>query len=122
LCAGLAARRESEGGALVQLAISRCDVRQDQLDTMGALVAESKVRWDGVLHGLPRSPPVSEAGDGSALGPAHTPTVSAEQDNGWLGATMSMDEAEIGDGDGDLLPTEGPLLDLGGEFDDNEAD
>ena len=115
LCAGLSARRESEGGALTQLAISGCDVRQDQVDTMGALIAESKVRWDGVLHGLPRSPPASEAGDGSALGPASTHTEH------WLGATMSLDEGEIGDGDGDLLPAEGPLLDPG-EFGDNEAD
>ncbi|KAI0250520.1 hypothetical protein BJV78DRAFT_1283137 [Lactifluus subvellereus] len=124
LCAGLAARREGEGGALAQLAISRCNVRQEQLDTMGALVAESKVRWDGVLHGLLRSPSVSEAGDGSVLGSAPTPTVNAEQGSDWLGAMMSMDEAQIGDGDGDLLPAEGPLLDPGefGEFDDNEAD
>jgi hypothetical protein len=34
---------------------------------------------------------------------------------------MSLDEGEIGDGDGDLLPAEGPLLDPG-EFGDNEAD
>ncbi|KAI0301959.1 hypothetical protein B0F90DRAFT_270533 [Multifurca ochricompacta] len=39
---GLSARMVNEGGAIAQLAIWRCDVRQEQVDTLGELVEESK--------------------------------------------------------------------------------
>lgn len=52
LRAGLMARKESDSGTLAQLSIWRCEVLKDQLDALGALVAESKVRWDGISHVL----------------------------------------------------------------------
>jgi hypothetical protein len=117
LRAGLIARREGEVGALTQLSISRCDVLKEQLDALGALVAESKVRWDGILHVLPLSPPVSEAGDGSAqeLTPAHA--AGTAQVNDWHGAAT---EPEMGHGDGDVTPVNGqsPLL-FPGELDED---
>ena len=92
LRAGLVARKEGEGGTLTQLSIWRCDVLREQLDVLGALVTESKVRWDGVSH-------ASEAGDGHSS------------------ATIGED-SEVGNGDGDLALGEGesPLL-LPGELD-----
>jgi F-box-like len=113
LRAGLVARKESGGGSLAQLSIWRCDVLKDQLDALGALVAESKVRWDGVLSS---SRPASEARDSNAeLRPVHMPTTG--QGNNWQGAATIIEEPEIGHGDGDLPPIEGhnPLL-VPGEF------
>ncbi|KAI9448462.1 hypothetical protein H4582DRAFT_2068969 [Lactarius indigo] len=59
LRAGLAARKGCEGAALAQLAVRRCAVRQEQVDTLGEFMGESKVIWDGVLRGPPRSLPVN---------------------------------------------------------------
>ena len=82
LRAGLVARKESDSGTLAQLSIWRCEVLKDQLDALGALVAESKVRWDGISHVLsPRL--ASKARD------------------------TIMEEPETGHGDGDLPPLEG---------------
>jgi hypothetical protein len=92
LRAGLVARKESDSGTLAQLSIWRCEVLKDQLDALGALVAESKVRWDGISHVLsPRL--ASKARD------------------------TIMQEPETGDDDGDLPPLEdhSPLL-VPGEF------
>jgi hypothetical protein len=119
LHAGLVARMESDGGSLSQLSIWRCDVLKDQLDALGALVAESKVRWDGVLSS---SRPASEARDSNAeLRFAHAAT--AVQGNDWQGVATIMEEPEMGHGDGDLPPVEGhnPLLVPGelGELDED---
>ena len=113
LRAGLVARKESGGGSLAQLSIWRCDVLKDQLDALGALVAESKVRWDGILS---PSRPASEARDSNAeLRLVHTATTG--QGNNWQGVATIMEEPEMGHGDGDLPPIEGhnPLL-VPGEF------
>jgi hypothetical protein len=98
LRAGLVARKESGGGPLAQLSIWRCDVLKDQLDDLGALVAESKVRWDGVLS---PSRPASEARDGNAeLMPAHA--AAAGQGNDWQGVAAILEEpGELGDLDED---------------------
>lgn len=119
LHAGLAARKESDGGSLAQLSIWRCDVLKDQLDALGVLVAESKVRWDGVLSS---SWPASEARDSNAeLRFAHAAT--AAQGNDWQGVATIMEEPEMGHGDDDLPPVEGhnPLLVPGelGELDED---
>jgi hypothetical protein len=97
LRAGLVARKESGGGSLAQLSIWRCDVLRDQLDALGALVAESKVRWDGVLS---PSGPASEArGSNAELMPAHAAT--AGQGN-WQGVGAILEEpGELGDLDED---------------------
>jgi hypothetical protein len=92
LRAGLMARKESDCGTLAQLSIWRCEVLKDQLDALGALVAESKVRWDGISHVL--SPRLASK--------ARDPII---------------EEPETGHDDGDLPPLEGhsPLL-VPGEF------
>ena len=108
LRAGLVARKEGEQGPLTQLSIWRCDVLKEQLDVLGVLVTESKVRWDGVLH-------ASEAANGHAQGPASTHAANAGQGSNWPGSATIV---EVGNGDGDLPPVEGqsPLL-LPGELD-----
>lgn len=63
LRAGLEARKGCEGGALTQLAVRRCAVRQEQVDALGEFIGESKVRWDGVLPGPPRPVPVTVVPD-----------------------------------------------------------
>jgi len=115
---GLVARREGESGPLTQLSIWRCNVLKEQLDVLGALVTESKVRWDDVLHVDTPSPPASEAEDGNAQGLAPIHAASAEQGNDWHGAATIVEEPEVGHGDGDLPPVGGqsPLL-LPGELD-----
>ena len=116
LRAGLVARKESDGGSLAQLSIWRCDVLKDQLDVLGALVAESKVRWDGVLS---PSRPASEARDINAeLRLGH-----AAQGNDWQGVATIIEEPEMGHGDGDLPPVVGhnPLL-VPGEFGELDED
>jgi hypothetical protein len=113
LRAGLVARKESSSGSLAQLSIWRCDVLKVQLDALGALVAESTVRWDGVLS---PSRPASEARDSNAeLRAAHAATTG--QGNDWQGVATITEEPEMGHGDGDLPPVEGhsPLL-VPGEF------
>jgi len=111
---GLQERRDGEGGALAQLSIWRCNVLKEQIDALGALVTESKVRWDGVSHIPPLSPPVSEARNGNAseLTPIHTAGVGVGQGNDSHGAAAIMEELEMGHGDGDLLAVDGqsPLL------------
>jgi hypothetical protein len=108
LRAGLVTRKEGERGPLTQLSIWRCDVLKEQLDVLGVLVTESKVRWDGVLQ-------ASEAGDGHAQGLASTHAANAGQGSNWPGSATIV---EVGNGDGDLPPVEGqsPLL-LPGELD-----
>jgi hypothetical protein len=116
------ARREGEGGPLAQLSIWRCDVLKEQLDVLGPLVTESKVRWDGVLHVVHSSSSASEAGDGNvpALTLAHA--AIGGQGNDWHGAATIV-EAEIGHDDDDLPPVEGqsPVL-LPGELDGLDED
>jgi len=118
LHAGLLARREDEGGPLAQLSIRRCDVLKEQLDVLGPLVRESRVRWDGVSHAVPSPPPASEAGDGNAQGLTLTHPATAGQGNGWYGAATIVEEPEMGHDGYDLPPVEGqsPLL-LPGELD-----
>jgi len=111
LRAGLVARKESGSGSLAQLSIWRCEVLKDQLDALGALVAESKVRWDGISHVLSPSRPASKARDSDGeLGLAHAAT--AGQGNDWQGVATIMEELETGHGGGDLPPLEdhSPLL------------
>ncbi|KAI9466576.1 hypothetical protein BJY52DRAFT_1232894 [Lactarius psammicola] len=92
LRAGLAARKGCEGGALAQLAVRRCAVRQEQVDALGEFIGESKVRWDGVLRGPPRSLPVN----GLAVGPGHvTPT---GEENEW---PSNLEEVDTEDGEED---------------------
>ena len=93
LRAGLVVRKEQcEGGALTQLAIRRCAVRQEQVDALGEFIGESKVRWDGVLRGLPRSLPVN------GVGPDHVITTGAE--NEW---PSNLEEVDSDDGEEDYL-------------------
>ena len=109
LRAGLVARKESDSGALAQLSIWRCDVLKYQLDALGALVAESKVRWDGISRVLSPSRAASKARDSDTEpSPGHEAT--AGQGNDWQGVATIM--PETGHGDGDLPPLEGhsPLL------------
>lgn len=116
LRAGLVARKESDSGALAQLSIWRCEVLKDQLDALGALVAESKVRWDGISRVLSPSRAASKARDSdSEASPDHEAT--AGQGNDWQGVATIMEEPDTGHGDGDLPPLEGhnPLL-VPGEF------
>lgn len=111
LRAGLVARKESDSGTLAQLSIWRCEVLKDQLDALGALVAESKVRWDGISRVLSPSRAASKARDNDTEpSPAHGAT--AGQGNDWQGVANIMEESETGHGDGDLPPLEGhsPLL------------
>jgi hypothetical protein len=98
LRAGLVARKESGDGSLAQLSIWRCDVLKGQLDDLGALVAESNVRWDGVLS---PSRPAAEVRDGNAeLMPAHT--AAAGQGNDWQGIAAILEEpGELNDLDDD---------------------
>ncbi|KAI9507187.1 hypothetical protein F5148DRAFT_1149923 [Russula earlei] len=109
LRAGLVERRDGEGGPLAQLSIWRCNVLKEQIDALGLLVTESKVRWDGMLHVPPLSSPISEARDGN-IQPVHA--TGAGQENGWHGAATIVEEPELGHGDDDLLAVEGqgPLL------------
>ena len=81
LCAGLAARKGCEGGALAQLAVRRCTVWQEQVDALGEFIGESKVRWDRMLRGPPRSLPINVIDDdGVAAGPNHvTPTGEVDE-------------------------------------------
>ncbi len=119
LRAGLVARRESGSGSLAQLSIWRCDVLKDQLDALGALVAESKVRWDEISHVHSPSRPASKAQDSSVeLRPGHTATTG--QGNDWQGVATITEEPEMGHGGGDGPPLEGhsPLL-VPGEFDED---
>jgi hypothetical protein len=122
LRAGLVARREGEDGPLTQLSIWRCDVLKEQLDVLGPLVTESKVRWDGVLHVVHSSSSGSEAGDGNvpALTLAHT--VIGAQGNDWHGAATIVEEAEMGHDDDDLPPVEGqsPLLPPGDGLEEDQ--
>lgn len=116
LRAGLLARKESDSGTLAQLSIWRCDVLKDQLDALGALVAESKVRWDGISRVLSPSRAASKARDNDTdPNSSHEATVG--QGNNWQGVATIMEEPEAGHGDGDLPPIEGhsPLL-VPGEF------
>lgn len=92
LRAGLAARKGCEGGALTQLAVRRCAVRQEQVDALGEFIGESKVRWDGVLRGLPRSLPVN----GLAVGPDHVTTTG--EGNEW---PSNLEEVDTEDGEED---------------------
>jgi len=94
LRAGLAARKGCEGGALTQLAVRRCAVRQEQVDALGESIGESKVRWDGVLHGLPRSLPVN----GLAVGPDHVTTTGEGEGNEW---PSNLEEVDTEDGEDD---------------------
>jgi len=94
LRAGLVARKGCEGGALTQLAVRRCAVRQEQVDALGKFVGESKVRWDGVLHGLPRSLPANV--NGVTVGHDHvTPT---GEGNEW---PSNLEEVDTEDGEED---------------------
>jgi hypothetical protein len=116
LRAGLVARKESDSGTLAQLSIWRCEVLKDQLDALGALVAESKVRWDGISRVLSPSRAASKARDSNTEpSPEHEATVG--QENDWQGVAAIMGEPETGHGDGDITPLEGhsPLL-VPGEF------
>jgi len=121
LRAGLVARKEAEGGPLTQLSIWRCDVLKEQLDVLGALVTESKVRWDGVSNATSSSPQATGAGDGHAQGLAST-QANTGQGSDWPGSATIVEESEVGStstsGDDDLPPIEGqsPLL-LPGELD-----
>jgi hypothetical protein len=111
LRAGLVARKESDSGTLAQLSIWRCEVLKYQLDALGALVAESKVRWDGISRVLSPSRAASKARDSDIEpGPGHEAT--AGQGNDWQGVATIMEEPETEHGDGDLPPLEGhsPLL------------
>lgn len=119
LRAGLVARKESDGGTIAQLSIWRCEVLKDQLDALGALVAESKVRWDGISHVL--SPASKARDDNTEPSPGHG--TIAGQGNDWQGVATIMEEPDTGDGDGDLPPLEGhsPLL-VPGEFHELDED
>ena len=101
LRAGLAARKECEGGALTQLAVRRCAVRQEQVDALGEFIGELKVRWDGVLRGLPRSLPVN----GIAVG--HDDVIPPEPD--W---PPNLEEIDTEDGEDyhDLILVDDPNL------------
>ena len=113
LRAGLVARKESDSGTLAQLSIWRCEVLKDQLDALGALVAESKVRWDGISHILS---PSGLARDGNPE-PSSGHAAMAGHGNDWQGVATIMEEPEMGHGEGDLPPLEdhSPLL-IPGEF------
>jgi hypothetical protein len=115
LRAGLVARKESDSGTLAQLSIWRCEVLKDQLDALGALVAESKVRWDGISRVLSPSRAASKARD-SDTEPSPDDEATAGQGNDWQGIATVMEEPDTGHGDGDLPPLEGhnPLLIPGG--------
>ena len=115
LRAGLVARKESDGGTLAQLSIWRCEVLKDQLDVLGALVAESKVRWDGISHVLSPSLSASKARDDNTESTPGHGTI-AGQGNDWQGVATIMEEPDTGDGDGDLPPLEGSPLLVPGEF------
>jgi hypothetical protein len=123
LHAGLLARREGEGGPLAQLSIRRCDVLKEQLDVLGPLVRESRVRWDGVSHAVPSPSPASEADDGNAQGLTLAHAATAGQGNGWYDAATIVEEPEMGHDGDDLPPAEGqsPLL-LPGELDGLDED
>lgn len=92
LRAGLAGRKGCDGGALAQLAVRRCAVRQEQVDALGELIGESKVRWDGVLRGPPRSLPVN----GLAVGPDHV--TQTGEGNEW---PSNLEEVDTEDGEED---------------------
>ena len=116
LRAGLVARKESDSGTLAQLSIWRCEVLKDQLDALGALVAESKVRWDGISRVLSPSRAASKARDSNAEpSPEHEATEG--QGNDWQGVATIMEEPDTAHGDADIPPLEGhsPLL-VPGEF------
>jgi hypothetical protein len=116
LRSGLLARKEAESGPLTQLSIWRCDVLKEQLDVLGALVTESKVRWDGVLNATSPSPQTA-GGDGLAQRLAST-HANTGQGSDWPNHATIVEESEVGNGDGDLPSAEGqsPLL-LPGELD-----
>jgi len=111
---GLQERRDGGGGALAQLSIWRCNVLKEQIDALGALVTESKVRWDGVSHIPPLSRPVSESRNGNASErtPVHTAGGGIGQGNDLHGAATIMEELDMGHGDGDPFAVEGqsPIL------------
>ncbi|KAH9007284.1 hypothetical protein EDB86DRAFT_75656 [Lactarius hatsudake] len=87
LCAGLAARKGCEGAALAQLAVRRCAVRQEQVNALGNFIGESKVIWDGVLRGPPRSLPVN-------VGPDHVTPIGE-------GSEWPSNLEEVGTEDGE---------------------
>ena len=105
LRAGLVVRIEGcEGGALTQLAIRRCSVRQEQVDALGEFIGESKVRWDGVLRGLPpRSLPVN------GVGPNHV--ITTGEGNEW---SSNLEEVDSDDGDEDYLGYDPNVISLEG--------
>ena len=119
LRAGLVARKESDSGTLAQLSIWRCEVSKGQLDALGALVAESKVRWDGISHVISPSRPASKARD-SDTEPSPDHEATAAQENDWQSVATIMEEPDTGHGDGDL-PGHGPLL-VPGEFQESGED
>jgi hypothetical protein len=121
LRAGLVARKESDSGTLAQLSIWRCDVLKDQLDALGALVDESKVRWDGISRVL--SPRAASKARDSDTEPSPGHEATAGQGNDWQGVATIMEVPETGHGDGDLPPLEGhnPLL-VPGEFHELDED
>jgi hypothetical protein len=77
LRAGLAARKGCDSAALTQMAVRRCIVQKEQVDALGEFIGESKVRWDGLLRGLPRSLPVN----GLPVGPDHVTTTGEGNEN-----------------------------------------
>ncbi|KAH9956811.1 hypothetical protein BC827DRAFT_1270731 [Russula dissimulans] len=121
---GLEERRDGEGGALAQLSIWRCNVLKEQVDALGALVTESKVRWDGVTHIPPLSPPGSEARNGNASErtPVHAAGVGVGHGNDWHGAATIVEEPEMAHSDGDSLAVESqsPILTPGESSESDE--
>jgi hypothetical protein len=59
------------------MAVRRCIVQKEQVDALGEFIGESKVRWDGLLRGLPRSLPVN----GLPVGPDHVTTTGEGNEN-----------------------------------------